>query len=64
VRLQEFWSRLAEQFGSTRAETVARDHFFSSLGGRTAVEAIDAGVDVRRVWLAICEEYEVPKKLR
>jgi DUF3046 family protein len=64
VRLQEFWSRLAEQFGSMRAETVARDHVFGSLGGRTAVEAIDAGVPVRRVWLVICEEYEVPQQAR
>jgi len=64
VRLQEFWSRLADHFGSMRAETVARDHVFSSLGGRSAVEAIEAGLPVRRVWLAICEEFEVPPKLR
>ena len=25
---------------------------------------IDAGLPVRRVWLAICEEFEVPPKLR
>jgi Protein of unknown function (DUF3046) len=64
VRLQEFWSRLSDQFGPMRAQTVARDHIFSALGGRSAVDAIEAGVDVRRVWLAICEEYEVPAKLR
>jgi hypothetical protein len=64
VRLQEFWSRLTEQFGSLRAETVARDHVFSALGGRSAVEAIDAGMPVRKVWLAICEEFEVPPKQR
>jgi hypothetical protein len=64
VRLQEFWSRLTDHFGSMRAESVARDHVFASLGGRSAVEAIEAGLPVRRVWLAICEEYEVPKKLR
>ena len=64
MRLQEFWSRLGQQFGPMRAETVARDHVFSSLGGRSAVEAIEAGLPVRRVWLAICEEFEVPPKLR
>ena len=64
MRLQEFWSRLEAQFGSMRAQTVARDHVFSSLGGRTAVDAIEAGLPVRRVWLAICEEYEVPPKDR
>jgi Protein of unknown function (DUF3046) len=64
VRLQEFWSRLTYHFGTMRAESVARDHVFAALGGRSAVEAIEAGLPVRRVWLAICEEYEVPQKLR
>jgi Protein of unknown function (DUF3046) len=64
VRLQEFWSRLTDHFGTMRAESVARDHVFAALGGRSAVEAIEAGLPVRRVWLAICEEYEVPQKLR
>jgi hypothetical protein len=64
VRLQEFWSRLDEQFGSMRAQSVARDHVFAALGGRTAVDALEAGLPVRRVWLAICEEYDVPPKER
>jgi hypothetical protein len=64
VRLQEFWSRMRTQFGSMRAESVARDHVFSELGGRTAVDAIEAGLPVRKVWLAICQEYDVPKKDR
>jgi hypothetical protein len=64
VRLQEFWTRMREQFGSMRAESVARDHIFSALGARSAVDAIDAGLPVRRVWLAVCEEYDVPRKDR
>jgi Protein of unknown function (DUF3046) len=64
VRLQEFRSRLDRQFGSMRAESLVRDHVFAALGGRTALEAIDAGLPVRRVWLAICEEYDVPPKER
>ena len=64
MRLQEFWSRLDGHFGSMRAQSVARDHVFSVLGGRSAVQAIEAGVSVRKVWLAICEEYEVPPKER
>ena len=64
MRLQEFWSRLDGQCGSMRAQSVARDHVFASLGGRSAVEAIEAGLSVRKVWLAICEEYEVPAKER
>ena len=55
---------MTTQFGSMRAESVARDHVFSELGGRTAVDAIEAGLPVRKVWLAICQEYDVPKKDR
>jgi hypothetical protein len=62
--MQDFWSRMNAQFGSMRAQTVARDHVFSILGGRSAVDAIEAGVPVRRVWQAICDEYEVPAKER
>jgi hypothetical protein len=64
VRLQEFWSRLDGHFGSMRAQSVARDHVYAALGGRSAVDALEAGLPVRRVWLAICEEYEVPPKER
>ncbi len=64
MRLQEFWSRLDRQFGVMRAQSVARDHVFSTLGGRTAVDAIDAGLPVRKVWLAICDVYEVPPQER
>ena len=64
MRLQEFWSRLERQFGSMRAQSVARDHVLGALGGLTAVQAIEAGLPVRKVWLAICEDYEVPVKER
>ena len=47
-----------------RAQYVARDHVFAALGGRSAVDAIEAGLPVRKVWLAVCEEYEVPPKER
>lgn len=64
MRLQEFWSRLDEQFGAMRAQSVSRDHVFSNLGGRSAVEAIEAGIPVRKVWLAICDAYDVPPRER
>ncbi len=55
---------MSKQFGSMRAQSVARDHVFAALGGRSATEAIEAGVPVRKVWQAICEEYDVPPKER
>ncbi|TFV66133.1 DUF3046 domain-containing protein [Blastococcus sp. CT_GayMR20] len=64
MRLQDFRSRMTRQFGPMRAEAVVRDHVFAALGGRTAQDAIDAGLPVRTVWLAICEEYDVPPRER
>lgn len=64
MRLQEFRSRLDGQFGAMRAQSVARDHVLTDLGGRTALDAIEAGVPVRKVWLAVCEAFDVPVKER
>ena len=51
-------------FGTMRGGSIARDHVFAALGGRTAADALEAGLPVRRVWLAICEEYDVPPRQR
>ena len=51
-------------FGAARAQSVAHDHVFGTLGELTALQAIDAGVPVRKVWLEICREYDVPPKDR
>ncbi|RFU19330.1 DUF3046 domain-containing protein [Geodermatophilus marinus] len=64
MRLQEFWARLDDQFGPVRAQSVARDQVFASLGGRTAVDALEAGLPVRKVWLAVCEAFDVPRTER
>jgi hypothetical protein len=64
VRLQEFWAQVRDQFGDVRGEAIARDHVFSAFDGRTAVGAIENGFPVRAVWLAICEEFDVPAQAR
>lgn len=51
-------------FGPVRAESVASDHIFSVLGGRSANQAIEDGLDVRDVWYAICDSFDVPEDLR
>lgn len=52
------------QFGPVRAASVAHDHVFSAFGGRSADEALDAGVDPKEVWFAVCDTFEVPDSLR
>ncbi|KAB8167979.1 DUF3046 domain-containing protein [Streptomyces sp. 3MP-14] len=64
MRLTEFWERMAEHFGATYADSFARDHVMSELGGRTVYEALDAGWDAKDVWRAVCAANDVPRHLR
>ncbi|AWH92221.1 DUF3046 domain-containing protein [Dietzia lutea] len=64
MTLTEFQARTVEAFGELRADHLVRSHHLAACGGRTAHEAIDAGESVKRVWLALCDEFEVPEHLR
>ncbi len=55
---------MAGEFGAAYAESLARSHVMSALGGRTALEALDAGVPPREVWLALCDDMDVPSQRR
>lgn len=48
-----FWERMREQFGSAYADSFARDHVMSELGGRTVVQALEQGVSAKEVWAAV-----------
>jgi hypothetical protein len=64
VRLTHFRALMDEEFGPVRAASLARDHVFAALGGRTVEGALEAGVDPRDVWRAVCEAYDVPAQRR
>lgn len=55
---------MEEEFGAARAAALSRDHVFAELGGRTVEQALEDGVDPRRVWRVVCEVYEVPPARR
>lgn len=59
-----FHERMTAEFGELRADMLARDHVFTSLGQRTVNEALEAGVPPKEVWRAVCEVFEVPKNRR
>lgn len=63
MRRSEFNRAVADEFGA-RATTVVTDLVLSQVGGRTAEAAIAAGVDPREVWLALCDELDVPADRR
>lgn len=64
MRLTDFWHRMRAQFGDAYAESVAKDQVLAALGGRTVNQALAGGEDAKTVWLAVCETFDVPERLR
>jgi tRNA A22 N-methylase len=52
------------QFGEAYAQSVAKDYVLAGLGGRTIERALANGEDVKTVWRAVCEAFNVPDSLR
>jgi hypothetical protein len=61
VRLTEFRELVDVQFGRVRGGSLLVDHVLTQLGGRTAMQAIEDGVDPRDVWRALCADFDVPR---
>jgi hypothetical protein len=66
VRLTDFWTRLEEAFGGAYARSLAADHNFAGLGGRTINEAFAQGEETATVWRVVVAAYpdRVPARLR
>jgi Protein of unknown function (DUF3046) len=64
VRLTLFWEKMSAQFGEAYAHSVAKDYVLAGLGGRTIDRALADGEDVKKVWRAVCESFNVPETLR
>ncbi|MCM6774174.1 DUF3046 domain-containing protein [Nocardia sp. CDC159] len=61
MRLTDFRELLHGEFGVARGDALLNDHTLPALGGRTGAQAIEAGVDPRDVWRALCAEFDVPR---
>ena len=66
MRLTDFWARLEEAFGPAYARSLAADHTFADLDGRTIDDAIAQGEETATVWRAVVAAYpeRVPVRLR
>jgi hypothetical protein len=64
MKLTVFWQRMNAHFGEAYADSFARDHVMSELGGRTVSEAFAAGWDAKEVWRAVCAAVDVPAEQR
>jgi hypothetical protein len=61
VRLTEFHELVEGQFGEVRGASLLVDHVLSGFGGRTAAQAVEAGIEPREVWRALCADFDVPR---
>jgi Protein of unknown function (DUF3046) len=64
VRISDFWRLMEDEFGSGYARVLAATLVLAGVGGRTAEQALAAGVEPRKVWLAVCELQDVPEERR
>lgn len=63
MRRSEFDRAVADEFGAG-AGSLVTDLVLPGVGNRTAAQALDVGIPPREVWLALCEETEVPAARR
>ena len=64
MRTSEFRLAVAAEFGDQYGRALLRDLVLDGLGGRTADQALAAGVPERLVWAALCEAMDVPVERR
>ena len=64
MKLSEFQFAVEHEFGAGYGAVVVTDLSLAGVGGRTAREALAAGVPARTVWLALCDAADVPEERR
>ena len=64
MRVSRFWVLAEDEFGAAYAHSLAGSTHMAALGGRTAQEALDAGLAPRDVWVALCDAMDVPEDRR
>ncbi len=60
VRYSEFWELVDDVFGPL-GRTLVADQVLGALDDRSGGEALEAGVEPRVVWRALCDAMEVPE---
>lgn len=63
MRRSEFLRAVETEF-QVRAASLVSDLGLSAIRGRTAAEALEDGTPPRQIWLALCEEMDVPDSRR
>ncbi len=63
MRLTDFWERMDATLGPGYSRSWAQDIVVPPLGC-TVVQAMDAGIDTREIWRAVCQVVSVPRDLQ
>ncbi|MCU1511973.1 MAG: hypothetical protein JWO34_1813 [Arthrobacter sp.] len=53
-----------DEFGAGYSRVLSNTLVLAGVGGRTADQALSAGVPPKQVWLALCEVQDVPPERR
>jgi hypothetical protein len=64
VRISDFWRLMDDEFGAGYSRVLSSSLVLAGVGGRTADQALSAGVPPKQVWLALCDVQDVPPERR
>ncbi|HEX9226756.1 DUF3046 domain-containing protein [Arthrobacter sp. OVS8] len=64
MRISDFWRLMDDEFGAGYSRVLSSSLVLAGVGGRTADQALGAGVPPRQVWLALCDVQDVPPERR
>ncbi len=64
MRISDFWRLMDDEFGSAYSRVLAADLVLGQLGGVTAAQALEKGIEPKAVWLAVCDVQDVPANRR
>ncbi|MFC6706062.1 DUF3046 domain-containing protein [Flexivirga alba] len=64
MKHSEYRRLMADEFGSAYAGVLGNSHVLQVLGNRTPDEAIVDGIKFREIWLAVCDDLQIPEERR
>ncbi|UZX02575.1 DUF3046 domain-containing protein [Arthrobacter sp. CDRTa11] len=64
MRISDYWRLMDDEFGAGYSRVLSSTLVLAGVGGRTADQALAAGISPRTVWLAICDVQDVPPERR
>ena len=62
MKVSEFRLAVDEEFGEQQGRVLVSELVIDELGGRTAEQALAAGVPTGVLWLALCRANDVPRE--